>query len=481
MGCIAVGTALKRERRRALVVVAPLLLAALPSQQANAASYAIAVTDAPTILTERSIGAVEGCARFDVADLKDGGFANYRIYAGTSRLEANDDDGIYGSPSIAQIKANPNVIPWTVWDTAFNRTDGYFWACPRSEAQVSLARMLSDLKASGIAPVVTLRNVDDNGNPPWAQAMNPPVTAGDWNEWWEHVFATVYWVNVRNGLDVHDWQVHNEPDVVGQGWKGTLQDYIAFTRQTYDAISYVYATFLPGQTFRLHAPVAAQANDWIIESIVQNDAILNVVDWHRYGSPAGEATTLNGWIDQYDTDGIHEDLYLSEWGSYRGEYTSVADSLKYAAMLRAHSLAAPQYVASSAVFPFYDWTTRTIGLVAADGTRRESFWAFRLMNRGLNGAKQGYALSSDIPPDAGVSAIAAKSQGTSTLYVEVLNRSTQNHAITLDLSAHRRRGTVTYREYSAQVKDQVTGTAPLSEGQVTFTVSSSAVVQVILP
>lgn len=458
-----------------------LLLVAMPARQASAASYTVTVTGTPTILTERDIGTVEGCARFDVADLNDAGFTNYRIYVGTSRLETNDDDGIYGSPNIAQIKANPNVIPWTVWDTAFNRPDGYFWACPGTGAQVSLARMLSDLKANGIATVITLRNVDNNGNPPWAQAMNPPDTADDWDEWWEHVFATVYWVNVRNNLEVHDWQVHNEPDVQSQGWKGTLQDYIAFSQQTYDAIKYVYDTFLPGRTFRLYAPVAASANEWVIESIVQNDAIVDVVDWHRYGSPVNDATTLNGWIDQYDTDGVHEDLYLSEWGSYRGEYTSVADSLKYSLMLRAHSLAAPQYVASSAIFPFYDWTNSVIGLVAPDGTRRESFWALRLMNRGLNGAKQGYALTSDIPPQASVYAIAAKDQTTNALHVEILNRSAQTHVITLDLSAHRLEGMVTFREYSAQVKDRVTGRVRLRDGQVTFSLPQSAIVQAILP
>jgi hypothetical protein len=468
---------------RALARAAPalaLLVAALAPRQAFAASYTIVVTATPGSVSERSIGAVEGCTRFDVAELKDAGVTNYRIYAGTSRLETSDDDGDYGSPAIEAIKADPGVIPWAVWDAAFNRPDGYFWACPGTGAPVSLAEMLAELKANGIAPVLTLRNVDNNGNPPWAQAMNPPVTGADWNEWWQHVFAMVYWVNVRNELDVHDWQVHNEPDVPSQGWRGSLQDYIAFTRRTHDAIRYVYDQFLPGQTFRLHAPVSAGANDWIVDSLVQNDALLDVVDWHRYGNPAGEATMLHDWIDAYDSDGVHEDLYLSEWGSYRGEYTSLEKSLDYAAMLRAHSLAASQYVASSAIFPFYDWTSRMLGLVAADGTRRESFWAFRLMSRGLNGAKQGYALTSDVPPGVGVYAIAAKDQ-PGALYVEVFNRSAQPHTITLDLGAHRRRGSVTFREYSAQVKDAVTGTASLDEGRVTFALPASAIVQAILP
>ena len=32
------------------------------------------------------------------------------------RWEAQDDDGVYGSPSIAQIKANVNAVNWAWWD-----------------------------------------------------------------------------------------------------------------------------------------------------------------------------------------------------------------------------------------------------------------------------------------------------------------------------------------------------------------------------
>src|SRR6185503_5098235 len=90
-----------------------LLVVIMSLSPASAAAYTITVTGTTSILTEKSIGAVEGCDRFVAADLVDGGFKNYRIYAGTSRPETSDDDGVYGSPSIAQIKANINLIPWT--------------------------------------------------------------------------------------------------------------------------------------------------------------------------------------------------------------------------------------------------------------------------------------------------------------------------------------------------------------------------------
>ena len=271
---------MKRYMRYAIGGVIIIVLAGLAATLVHGGSYTVTVTATQNGTTQQSIGATEGCARFVVSDLLDVGFTNYRLWAGMSRVEPVDDDGVYGSPTIAQIKANPNIIPWSVWDAQFNRPDSYFWSsgCPGGGAQVSLKDILTALKANGIKPVVTLRNVDNNDGPAWAMALNPPNSTEDWNEWWEFVFAWVYWANVRNNLDVHDWQVHNEPDNTGQGWDGTLADYIVYTQQTYDAIKYVYDTYLPGETFKLYAPVSTHANEWITESLIQNDAILDVVD-----------------------------------------------------------------------------------------------------------------------------------------------------------------------------------------------------------
>ncbi|MGQ9779458.1 MAG: hypothetical protein ACUVRM_06230 [Bacillota bacterium] len=468
--------------KRSILTLVTLVTMIMSLTIVHAGSYTITVTGAPDGLTELSIGAVEGNSRFNVAELVDVGFKNYRIYAGMSRLEPEDDDGVYGSPSIAEIKANPGIIPWAYWDYQFTRQDGYFWSGEGIGVQVSLYQILSGLKANGIRPIVTLRNVDNDNNPPWAQELNPPNSPEDWNEWWEHVFATVYWCNVLHNLEVHDWEVHNEPDNSSQGWAGTLQDYILFTQYTYDAIKYVYDTFLPGKTFRLYAPVATHCNEWITNSIIQNDAIIDVIDWHRYGPPYDEAVTIHGWIDQYDSDGIHEPLCLSEWGSYRDQYTSVGDALNYATYLIDHNRSESK-IEFSSVFSMYDWIWPggdMKGLVAPDGTKRECYWMFRMMCRGLNCAKQKYAITHNIPANVWVYPIAAKDQTTGTLYVEIINKSAQPQAITLDLSAHTTSGTVTFREYSANKKDEVIGSGVLSNGKITFTMPKSSILQVIL-
>jgi hypothetical protein len=467
-------------KRSVLLLLSTLLVLGLLAGSALGGSYTVTVTATPAGLTELSIGAVEGCARFATSDLTDLGINNYRIYAGMSRVEPEDDDGVFGWPSISEIKANPNIINWAAWDYQFHRPDSYHWSagCP-AYAQTSLHDMLLALKQNNILPIITVRPVDNNSLPQWAQALNPPTTPEGRNEWWEFVFAWVYWANVRNNLEVHDWQVHNEPDNNRQGWGGNLADYIEFTRLTHDAIKYVYDTFLPGKSFRLYAPVSTHANEWITQSIIQNDGIIDVIDWHRYGPPASEAQQIHGWIAQYDSDGVLEPLYLSEWGSWRGQYNGVGDALNYAVQLADHNIDA-SYIAYSSIFPLYDWTSQMTGLVSPDGTRRETYWAFRLMTRGLQGGKQEYAVTHAIPSQQNVTPIAAKDQATGTLYVMVINKGQQNHTITLDLSAHAMTGTVTYRQYSASVKDAVTGTAQLSNGRVTFSLPKSTIVQVIL-
>ena len=55
-------------------------------------------------------GACEGSARFDISDLVDVGINNYRIWGGMGRWEYEDDDGVYGSPTIAEIKAIQTLL-----------------------------------------------------------------------------------------------------------------------------------------------------------------------------------------------------------------------------------------------------------------------------------------------------------------------------------------------------------------------------------
>jgi hypothetical protein len=212
-----------------LLLLATLMVAiAMPGQ---APSTTITVSGTPWGLSTCEIGATEGNVRFDIADLHAAGITTYRIYGGMSRWEWQDNDGIYGAPTIAEIKANPNVINWTWWDQAMTTPphgSDYWWSGQDHVWPGNARTIFSALQSAGIRPVLTLRNVDNTGNPAWAQQLNPPRSPEDWNEWWEHVFATVYWLNVRNAYNVNDFEVHNEPSSAKQWWGGTIDDYYTF-------------------------------------------------------------------------------------------------------------------------------------------------------------------------------------------------------------------------------------------------------------
>jgi hypothetical protein len=99
---------------------------------ARAASRAtITVSGTQWGVSTAYIGATEGNVRFNTADMTDLGINTYRIYGGMSRWEWQDPYSTYGTPAIAQIKADPTIINWTWWDNAMttppNGSD-YWWS-----------------------------------------------------------------------------------------------------------------------------------------------------------------------------------------------------------------------------------------------------------------------------------------------------------------------------------------------------------------
>jgi hypothetical protein len=183
-------------RYTGILFVSALLVVTLvftTAMQMPVPSTTITVFGTPWGMSTCYIGATEGNVRFDIADLQEAGITTYCIYSGMPRWEWQDDDGVYGAPTIAEIKANPNVINWTWWDTAMTHPphgSDYWWSGQDHVWQGNARSIFSALQIAGIRPVLTLRNVDNNGNPAWAQRLNPPRSPEDWNEWWEHVFAT---------------------------------------------------------------------------------------------------------------------------------------------------------------------------------------------------------------------------------------------------------------------------------------------------
>jgi len=448
-----------------------------------AAGATITVSGTQWGLSSCYIGANEGNSGFSIADFQDAGLNTYRLYGGMSVWEPQDDDGVYGSPSMAQIQANPNIINWAWWDNVMAGQPHYTWAGTPPVVTKTSAQIFGDLQTAGIRPVVVLRNRDDSGNPAWSP--NPPTTANDWNEWWEFVFATVYWLNVRNNYHVDDWEVHNEPNFSDQGWGGTEAQYWQFVQQTNNAIQYVYATYLPGRTPNVWAPVSGKGGtqydqrwpEFALQN-VPND--FNVMDFHTYDDDIAPYTQqVHGWLNQYGFP--NRPFWVTEWGDYPVHgpgipYDSVTEGVRISSNLIRSSRPGNDRWDGGHVFSFYDWGTWGSGLIAGmpASTKRTAYYGFRIATRALQGCRPTYQSTTST-----TSLLAITTQDTSgNIYVLVTNSSSTLYTVTANLSALLTSGSGTMWQYDATHNDIVVGNPVLSNGNATFDVPGTAAVLV---
>jgi len=453
-----------------------------PTPTPGGAANTISVSGTQWGISACYLGATEGNVRFNAADLTDAGMNTYRVYGGMSRWEKVDDDGVYGSPTIAQIKANVNSINWAFWDNVMTNPDSgsdYSWSgTPGTTWQGNARTLFQGLKDAGIRTVLTVRNVDNNTKPDWAEAnLNPPNTPEDWNEWWEHVFATAYWLNVRNNYMVDDYEVHNEPNNAGQGFNGTLADYRQLVIQTNDALQYVYATYLPGRTPRVYAPVSNNTS-WPLDMMQTVPTHFTRLDWHNYSSNiSGGVQELHGYMN---ANGFaNNELWLSEWATYRGGYDgfSLAINTVINNLIRG-SRPGNDHVDGSHLFTFYDWDgfsggfQNFEGLVDINGNKRNTYYGFRLASRGLTGCRPTFQSTAS---NSNLMAITTK-DAANAVYLLVTNSSSGALTVDANLSALKMTGTGTQWEFSAAHLDTIVATPSLSAGHVVFTIPGNAAV-----
>ena len=424
------------------------------------------------------IGATEGSRRFNISDLQDLGINSYHLYGGMSRWEAQDDDGMYGSPTIDQIKANPNVINWDWWDKIMTnppKGSDYWWDPKLPRWQGNARTLFSTLKAAHIQTIIVLRNRDDQQNPKWLP--EPLTTAADWNEWWEHVFATVYWLNVRNNYLVNDFEIHNEPNTKGQGWTpvATEAQYFTFAQYTYDAIAYVYRTYLPGRTFHVYAP-ATSGGSW------PNDALQNIPHYfdsmavHYYGnSLSSYVEEVHSWLNK--TGHPSYPLWFTEWGSYKNQYNSVPFGITLINDLIYGSRPGNDYVYGSTIFSLYDFDTTPLGLISYNGVRRADYYAMRMGIRALQGCRPTYQ---SITSNRNVVAITT-TDSENNVYLLVTNQdSTVSYKIDANLSSLISKGTDTMWQFDAGHLDTVVGSPLLRNGHESFTVPTDGAILIKL-
>ncbi|MGN9812858.1 hypothetical protein ACTMSW_26335 [Micromonospora sp. BQ11] len=461
-----------------LTLATVALVAAPPASAATAATVTVSGTQWG--VSTCNLGAVEGNTRFDVNELKDMGVNAYRVYGGVSRWERADDDGTYGSPTIAEIKADPNRVNWSAWDTAMTsppRGSDYSWSVETGNLWQGNARTLfQTLKNNGIKPVVTLRDQDNFGGNTWL--ASPPTSTADWNEWWAHAFATVYWFNVRNDYRVDDWEIHNEPDFAGQGWKGTKEQYYDFVRYTSDAIRHVYATYLPGRTPRIHAPATLSGSTWPRDVLANVGDQFNTMNVHNYNS---DITSYNqqvhGWMN--DAGAGNYPLWLGEWGTYTQSYDTLGMSLTTLKNMIRGSRPGNEHVDGSLIFSMYDWISSTSndtfeGLVSGSGDASWTYYAFRMGSRALQGCRPTYRSTAST---GDITAITTK-DSAGNIYVLAANSGTGGYDLDIDLSALASSGTGTLWRQDATHADSTAGTPALTGGHVATSVPANGAILV---
>ena len=471
LGCLSAGTGLAAQDSDTAV-----RSQAEAEGDANAAAEVVTAAATITVKPEQwgvstqCIGGTEGNARFDIADLLDCGLNTLRIYGDMSRFEPTDDDAKYGSPSIAQIRADPSIIPWKRWDEVMDS------AYAPNVPQVTWRSMFEDLKRGKVRTVISLRNRDTNLNPSWSPAV--PQTEADWNEWWEYVFAMAYWLNVRNDYRVDDFEVLNEPDnSPQQGWLGTREQYCEMVKMSSEALDHVYRTYLPGRTYHVHAPATAGPG-WVPGVLAEAGGSFDSLNVHNYA-----------WWDKGEfvrkmhrrlAESGHPDypIWLSEWGTYDVSYDELYMGLAVAENLIRFSQPQDDYVYGSHIFSFYDWVYDSgtgWGVITGEGKRHATYYALRLVIRALAGGKPTFEATTD-PRE--LHAIATRDpDGKVNLLVLNWSETVSYHA-RADLSGLLTTGTATIREFSAHHRDDVVGEIAVAQSAAQFTVPAYSAVLV---
>ena len=208
-------------------------------------------------------------------------------------------------------------------------------------------------------------------------------------------------------------------------------------------------------------------------------AFFDSVDIHNYSSDiTGYVEEVHGWMDATGHSGYP--LWLSEWSTYLDGYDMSSTAIKRVVsnLIRA-SRPGTDHVDGSHLFTFYDWNGFTggfqnfQGLVAADGTRRTSYYAFRLALRALQGGRPTF----ESRTSTGNLLAITTQDSAGPLYLLVANTAARTpYAADADLSALRTSGTGTMWLFDANHPDVVVGAPTLVGGHAYFQVPGTAAV-----
>ena len=423
------------------------------------AQESITVGALPIGISTKYMGVTGSHRDFDVTVFKDLGINTNRLFSSVESFEPIDDNDDYGKPSIDEVKANINIIPWAKWDNVII-SNGF-------------KDYLDAMKSINVKVIINLRT-NSTG---WM--ANIPKTPEDENEWWEHCAALAYWLNVRNDYQMDDYQLFNEPDHgYGQEFGGaSVEDYVRLARLANDALGFVYTHYLPGRKFETYGPVTSWANSWITDMLTKGGDVFSNVDFHQYSSKTQFTDAIGAAHGMMNTTGYAGlPVWMSEWGSYDFDLPNVRqnNSVPFAIKMinNVINMCAPGDGHITG-WDYYNYASGSYGdeILDENNEPRTVYYALRLAIRGLKGGKPIYSCNVS---NNKLKAIASKDEdGTINLLVTDTS-SIQSHTVNINLSALSvvTGSATTISRYDASNED-VSSVGP--------TVGSNGVVQITIP
>ena len=290
---------------------------------------------------------------------------------------------------------------------------------------------------------------------------------------------------MRNDYGVTHFEVLNEPDYAGQGWLeygGTMTEYAQLVLDAHDAIS--YANSFAGLPVHIHAPVVASySSSYVAYTLDNADAAVQVVDYHTYAPDVRPSSLgISATISSHNPDGVREPIWVSEWGALWTSYDTFARAMLTANQLLTFS---EEEVEGVTIFNMTDWLTATgqdYGLVdlqddGMGGVLRiptESYYAYRLMTRGLVGGKKRLDHTTS---GLSVGMRTMVTSDTQQIYVAVLRDGVgMTGTVSVDMTAiGSGSGVVTVWEYSVTNKDVVVEMPALTDGWFSFTAPADGI------
>jgi hypothetical protein len=239
-----------------------------------------------------------------------------------------------------------------------------------------------------------------------------------------------------------------------------------FVEYTWDAVKYVYDTYLPGREYWVHAPVTVDGSAWPRDVLANAGSYFNTTDIHAYSQDNSTyVAKVHGWMNDYGHGS--DPLWISEWGTWhQNKYDSFSFvKAVFVPNLIHGSLPGNDYVYGNSLFGVYDWGDYIAGVIGPGPYYRTGYYAMRLAARGLNGAMTTYATT-------GADDVITTQDASGNIYVTM--GATRDGTVDVDMSALATNGSCTVWHWSGTVMDEVVATPALVNGHVVFDIPTGA-------